>query len=76
MGGGLPSPPNRARGPQVYTIYVMAADGSNVQLVADTAGRGTVRHRTVDDRSLLFTVCQRAGKGFDGEVYRSSVTPK
>jgi TolB protein len=67
---------NRAGGLQVYDIYVMAADGSNVRQVADTGGRGTAPQWTVDGQSLLYTVCKRAGKGFDCEVYRSKiVTP-
>jgi TolB protein len=66
---------NRAGAPQVYKIYVMAADGSDVRLVADTDGRGTAPKWTVDGRSILFTVCKRAGRDFDCEVYRGTAPP-
>lgn len=61
---------NRAGPSQVYKIYVMAADGSHVQQVADTDGRATSPKWTADGRHILFTVCKRAGNGFDCEVYR------
>lgn len=66
---------NRAGNPKVYKVYVMAADGSDVRLVADTEGRGTAPQWTVDGRSLLFTVCKRVAAAVDCEVYRSPVPP-
>lgn len=50
----------------------MNSDGSGVQLVADTPGRGTAPRWSPDGSEIFFTVRQRDSAGPHCEIYSNS----
>jgi TolB protein len=55
-----------------YQIYVMRADGSAVQLVAPSTGRGTAPKWSPDGRAIYFSICRRDATNVDCEIYAAS----
>jgi TolB protein len=55
-----------------YQIYVMRADGSAVQLVAPSTGRGTAPKWSPDGRAIYFPICRRDATNVDCEIYAAT----
>ncbi|MGH7647894.1 MAG: TolB family protein [Gemmatimonadaceae bacterium] len=55
-----------------YQIFVMRADGTHIQLVAQTTGRGTTPKWSRDGSTIYFTICQIIGGGGDCEIYSAA----
>jgi TolB protein len=55
---------------QIYDIYVMNADGTDVRMVAATGGRGTAPKWSTDGSKIYFPIC--GGKVRGCEIFVSS----
>ena len=57
-------------------IFVMNADGSEVQLVANTEGRATAPKWTRDGKSLYFPLCRKVDYGTDCQIFVAPTSPQ
>ena len=57
-----------------YQIFVMDADGNNVQLVANTEGRATAPKWAPDGKTIYFTNCWKTGLSAACEICRRRCT--
>jgi len=58
-----------------YQIYVMRVDGTQVQRIAVTTGRGTAPKWTLDGTRVYFPICRRQDDGYGCEIYSATVPP-
>jgi TolB protein len=58
-----------------YQIFVMDAEGANVQLVANTEGRATVPRWSVDGSKIFFTICRKVDFGSDCQIFIAPAPP-
>lgn len=55
-----------------YQIYVMRIDGSGVERVIPSTGRGTAPKWTRDGRSIYFSICRKEDAGYGCEIFSAS----
>ena len=58
-----------------YQIFVMNADGSQVQLVANTEGRATAPKWSRDGKSIYFPLSRKVDYGSDCQIFVAPVPP-